>query len=362
MKILDQRNFYSSKKLCVLGEWNGRTVVLEQTEQPQPFIRILLLCDDMQEESIFSASLRDRVLRQYILHNNVVRMLFSSQQTVQMVDFQLNVLQAEQEDYSFCGDVTDACLAGKDGCFVRTEENQTNRSLYRELKQMSGRNSFLFYCEPKNQICVPVRDFRLADLMPRRIEMADESPVAVCGIYDTRMECGQTEYYPPMMQNCVMWALWEPLYAALQQEEGELPLQFVLSAKDDLILRLGSESNFLYWLVQNGQEQKVFSLERRFGYVQEIAKTMQSQDRFGMVRGLGCCRITCETGRLQILPLNRAEALYAPEKIGIPAAWMEERFLISYCGQDTVCYDTQEKKTTVYEGHAQLLPDGILLS
>ena len=105
----------------------------------------------------------------------------------------------------------------------------------------------------------------------------------------------------------------------------------------------------------------VYSLELSTGKTEKLAVGEIQEEAFAFVAGMGCCRIWKKDGKLVLQTVNDAQRLVFPEKIGIPAAWIEERYLLSDCGDSAVCYDVQTRETAVYKGHAELLPDGLLL-
>jgi hypothetical protein len=362
VRILDQRNFYSRKKLCWLGEWDDQTVLLEQIERPEPFLQILLLRGDLVERSLLGTPLRDRVLRQFGLVNGSVRVLLSCGSEIQVMSLPLRAADSDavQTAFSFCGRVADACFVGENGCLVQTEADGENALLYRELKKMTGRDAFLFYVEPQEEICVPVQDFRLLDVLPSEIEFSADGTV-LCGIHHAQAAANAADREPPLLKSCVLCASWEQLHEALLRTDVDLPLQFPLCEKTTSVNLLGREADRMFFTLTGDGISSVYSLELSTGKTEKLAVGEIQEEAFAFVAGMGCCRIWKKDGKLVLQTVNDAQRLVFPEKIGIPAAWIEERYLLSDCGDSAVCYDVQTRETAVYKGHAELLPDGLLL-
>ena len=364
MRILDQRNFYSTKKLFLLGEWNGKTVLLERTEQPEPFFRILLFGVAELEQSRFRTPLRGRIFRGCELKNGIVRVLLSALQRVQILTFSLedagNIPAVEE--LALCGKVTDACLAGETGCLVRTESDEAHVPLYRRLERMTGRSAFLFYCEPGAEQSVAVQDFRLADLLPQEILPWQEN-LSLCGVHCARPSAEGVEYALPPLQECVVWSSWEQLRPALLRGEETLPLQLpVTAAEGEHIRLLGGEGDRRFFSLCRNHGQSLFALRLSDGTAEELDRAEAAAGEFAFVQGIGCCRVNRAGGKMQVQPLGKSAAITLPEKVGVPAAWLEGRFLLAQCGKNAVCYDTVRRESTVYEGISQLLPDGFVLS
>lgn len=362
VRILDQRNFYSRKKLCWLGEWDGQTVLLEQTKCPEPFFQVLLLRGNQTGRSLLRTSLKNSVLRQFELVNGEVRVLLSCGSEIRILRLPLQQADsaAAQTAFYFCGRVTDACFAGENGCLVQTGPDKENALLYGELKKMTGRNAFLFYAEPQNGLCVPVQDFRLLDAPPRELEFSVDGK-ALCGLHHHAQEADGEDCEPPLLKSCVMWAPWRQLREALLRADEELPLKFPFCEESGSFNRIGKEVDRLFFALAGDGVSAVASLELSSGKTEKLAVKERAGEAFAFVAGMGCCRTRKEGDKLVLQPVNSAQRLVLPEKIGVPAAWIERRYLLSSCGNGAVCYDVQTRETTVYEGEAEFLPDGLLL-
>ncbi|MDD6175114.1 MAG: hypothetical protein PUC59_05070, partial [Firmicutes bacterium] len=348
MRILDQRNFYSRRKLRLLGEWEDRTVLLEQTEGPEPFFQVLLLRGDSAERMPLRIPLQDSVLRRIELEGGSVRALLSRGNEIRVIRQSLSGSGAEQAAFSFCGTVADACFAGQNGCFVRTEADGDNAPLYRELERMTGRSAFLFYAEPQQEICVPVQDLRLLDVLPGELQSLAGQTV-LYGIHRAPQTAEPAECEPPLLKSCVLWAGWEPLHTALLRGEDVLPLQFPLCAEPSAgVELLGTGSGRMFFVLHGDGVQSLYSLELSAGQAEKLAESSAQEGSFAFVRGLGCCRVEQNSGRLTLQPVNGEQMLVFPEKAGIPAAWMEERYLLSISEEGAIRYDVRTKTASVY--------------